>query len=218
MNETKLKVDIWSDVMCPFCYIGKRRIENALEKFPDRDTVQIEWHSYQLEPDLKTSGKENIYEYLASRKGQSLEWSRQMHERVVKMAEEVGLKYDFDHAVVANSFNAHRLLQLAKVKGVANDIEESLFRSYFTDGKDISDPEVLVSIGKQAGMKEQDIREVFNGGAYSEEVNNDIQEAYDIGVNGVPFFVFNNKYAISGAQPEEYFLQVLNQCRIEQEK
>ena len=216
MNETILKVDIWSDVMCPFCYIGKRRFEHALEKFPDADKVQIEWHSYQLEPDLKTSGKENIYEYLASRKGQSLEWSRQMHEHVVKMAADAGLKYDFDHAVVANSFNAHRLVQLAKEKGVANDVEESLFISYFTEGKDISELEVLVSIGKQAGINEEDILEVFKGNAYAEEVNNDIQDAYNIGVNGVPFFVFNNRYAISGAQPEEYFLQVLNQCMDEQ--
>ena len=211
MNESVLKIDIWSDVMCPFCYIGKRKLEHAIEQFPHKDQIQINWHSYQLDPEIKGENK-NIYQYLADKKGQSLAWSVKMHEQVVQMAREVGLTYNFEQSVVANSFKAHRLIQLAKTLHLDSEVEELLFHAYFTDGKDISNEQELISLGKLAGLPEDQLFALYQGNLFTEEVKHDINEAYNIGVNGVPFFVFNNKYAVSGAQAEAYFLQVLNHC------
>src|SRR4051812_16466246 len=119
-----MKVDIWSDIRCPFCYIGKRRFEEALDSFPHKDKIEVEWHSFELDPDMQTDTSANIYDYLAERKGQSREWAVQVHARVTQMAQEVGLDYNFDKAVTANTFNAHRLAQLAKTKQLGDAAEE----------------------------------------------------------------------------------------------
>lgn len=205
-----MKVEIWSDVMCPFCYIGKRRLEEALGQFNNAEAVQVEWRSFLLDADLKTDGQTNSHQYLAERKGISLEQSKKMHQNVVDLAKEVGLTYNFDKAVVANSFDARRLSQLAKQHGLDDAAEEALFKAYFTEGKDIADLEVLTEIGKQIGLDAAKVTEVLATDAYTQEVLADIDQAQTIGVRGVPFFVFNRKYAVSGAQPAEQFLQVLS--------
>jgi predicted DsbA family dithiol-disulfide isomerase len=220
LDHPKMKVEIWSDIMCPFCYIGKRNFESALNGFEGRDHMEIEWRSFQLDPTIPKSSpaKENVYQYLAKKKGLSYEQSAKMHERVIEMAKNAGLDYRFDKAIVANSFDAHRMIQLAKNKGLGDAAEERLFRAYFTEGKDFGDHETLISIGKEIGLPEEEIKSALVSDIYAEKVEQDIQEATEIGVQGVPFFVFDRKYAVSGAQPSEYFLQALNRSFEEWEK
>lgn len=206
-----MKVEIWSDVMCPFCYIGKRKFEQAMQQFDHAENIELEWHSFQLDPGIQAGHGKNLYEYLSERKGISVEQSVAMHDNVVKMAEEVGLTYNFDKAVVANSFDAHRLIQLAKKNGLGDEIEEKLFKAYFTDGKDFANHSVLSEIGREIGLNAEEVEQVLTDpNAYADAVRKDITEASRIGVRGVPFFVFDRKFAVSGAQPSEVFLNTLN--------
>ncbi len=220
LDPPKMKVEVWSDIMCPFCYIGKRNYESALSGFEGRDNIEIEWRSFQLDPTIPKSSpvKENVYQYLADKKGISYDQSAKMHDRVIRMAKDAGLDYRFDKAIVANSFDAHRMIQLAKEKGLGDAAEERLFRAYFTEGKDFGDHETLISIGKEIGLPEVEIKDALVSDAYAEKVEQDIQAATDIGVQGVPFFVFDRKYAVSGAQPPDHFLQALNQSLSEWKK
>ncbi len=156
-----MKVEIWSDVMCPFCYIGKRRFENALEQFPDKGQIEVVWKSFQLNPAMKTEPGKNINEYLAETKGWTLSYARQMNDYVTNMAKEVGLHYDFDKAIVANSFDAHRLIQLAKDNGKGDAMEEKLFKAYFTEGKNMADHETLIQLGTEIGLDPATIKKVF---------------------------------------------------------
>ncbi len=212
-----MKIEIWSDVMCPFCYIGKRNIEKALQSFDAKNKIEIEWKSFQLDPSIPQSFEKKIdaITYLAERKGISYEQSKEMHLNVVSSGEKVGLKFDFENAIVANSFNAHKLIQFAKTKNKGNEVEEHLFKAYFTEGKDINDIAFLISIGEKIGLNEQETNDIFSNEAYALNVKKDIQEAREIGVTGVPFFVFDGKYAISGAQPVETFINALNKSYTE---
>lgn len=208
---SKIKVEIWSDVVCPFCYIGKRRFEHALEKFPNRNDVEIEWRSFQLDPEVKPVPGMSINEYLAKRKGVSVAEGKQMNDYMADMAKEVGLHYDFDKAVVTNTTNAHQLIQLAKKHQLGDKAEERFFAAYYTEGQDLNNPETLVKLAAEIGLDETESRQVLQNDTYKEAVLHDQYEAAQVGARGVPFFVFNNKYAISGAQPTETFLQALNQ-------
>lgn len=199
--------------MCPFCYIGKRHLEEALLAFEGRDSVEITWKSYQLDPEipLKFDAPVGVYEYLAERKGWSMEHSVQMHDRVVAMASAVGLDFQFDKAVVANSLYAHRVIQLAKEKGLDNEIEEVFFRAYFTEGRDLASVEELVLLGESVGLLAADIRATIASENLAYRVSQDIQEGVNLGVRGVPFFVFDGKFGISGAEPIQVFIDTLNQ-------
>ena len=207
-----MKIEIWSDVMCPFCYIGKRRLENALQKFLHKDEIEIVWHSFQLDPDMISQPGKSIYEYLSERKGMSLERSEQLHKQLADTALLDGLEYNFGKAVIANSFNAHRLIQLAKQHNLGNEAEERLFHAYFTEGRNIADFETLVQLGFDIGLNTADVEKALKGDAFASEVKNDISEANLLGVQGVPFFVFDRKYAISGAQHSDVFLDVLEKA------
>ncbi len=207
-----MKVEIWSDVMCPFCYIGKRRFENALEQFPGKEHVEIEWKSFQLNPDMKTDPSKSINDFLAEHKGISVAQAKQMNDRVTAMAAEVGLQYDFDKAIAANSFDAHRLSHFAKRYGKQDAVEEALFKAYFTEGKNTADHETLVALAAEAGLNADETRAMLSGTGFADAVNNDIYEAQQVGARGVPFFVFDNTYAVSGAQPSELFLQMLKKA------
>ncbi|HAP37097.1 MAG TPA: disulfide bond formation protein DsbA [Bacteroidetes bacterium] len=207
-----MKAEIWSDVMCPFCYIGKRNFELALKEFPQKEQVEIEWKSFQLNPAMVTDPSKNINEFLAEHKGISVAQAKQMNDRVTEMAREVGLLYDFDKAIVANSFDAHRLSHFAKKHGVQNAVEELLFKAYFTEGKNTADHEILIAIAVEAGLNSEEARTMLASNQFADDVNSDIYEAQQVGARGVPFFVFDYKYAVSGAQPSELFLQVLNRA------
>jgi len=209
----KMKVEVWSDIMCPFCYIGKRNYETALKQFACSSEVEIEWHSFQLDPTIPASSDEKVtvYQYLADKKGMTYEQSVNMHKGLIQTAKAAGLTYNFENAIVANSFDAHKMIQLAKDKGLGDEAEERLFHAYFTEGKDFGSLDTLIELGTDIGLTEEDIRAAIQSDDYAYKVRLDIQEAQNIGVRGVPFFVFNRKYAISGAQPPLSFLQTLEQ-------
>jgi predicted DsbA family dithiol-disulfide isomerase len=210
-----MKIEIWSDVMCPFCYIGKRNFETALEQFSNKNGIEVEWKSFQLDPSLPEVQDSNYTDYLMVSKGLSRPQVEGMLNNVTQMAKGVGLEYDFDRAVMVNSFKAHRVLQLAKMRGLGDAAEERLFRAFFTEGRNIADDDTLLELGKEAGLNETEIRSSLSDERYSDMVKQDIQEARAIGVTGVPFFVFNRKYAVSGAQPPQAFLQTLEKAYAE---
>ncbi|SEM20320.1 protein disulfide-isomerase [bacterium A37T11] len=205
-----MKVEVWSDIMCPFCYIGKRHYEAALGQFGEADNVELEWKSFQLDPCIPAEGQQlTVYQYMAERKGFSVDQAKEMVGNVASMALQAGLVLDFDHAIVANSFDAHRLIHLAKTHNLGNVVKEKLFRAHFNEGKDIADATVLQQIGMEAGLGAAYVEAMLGSDQYAHEVAQDIEQARKIGVRGVPFFVFNDKYAISGAQPVENFRQTL---------
>lgn len=214
----KMQINIWSDVRCPFCYIGKKKFETALEKFPQKDKVEVVWHSFQLDPDLKTQPDSSTLEYFVKTKGVSEEQTKQMLGHATQMAKEVGLEFNIEESILANSLNAHRLIQFAKTKGLGNEIEEVLFKAHFTEKKNIDDLKTLVNIGVSIGLDEKETKEMLASDDFAYEVKQDEMQAKNIGVTGVPFFVFNNKYAVSGAQPSEAFLQTLEKSWEEYEK
>ncbi|MEX0609645.1 MAG: DsbA family oxidoreductase [Balneolaceae bacterium] len=207
-----MKVEIWSDIMCPFCYIGKRNFEHALEQFDDKNEIDIQWRSFELAPEMETDPSKNTYEYLAEKKGWTLDYTKKVHAQLTETAREAGLDYNFDTVVPANSFNAHRLLHLAADHQLQNELKERLFASHFTEGKNIDDKETLVQLGVEIGLPEEKIREILQSDLYADEVENDKYAARQVGVQGVPFFVLNNKYAVSGAQPSEVFLEALQKA------
>jgi predicted DsbA family dithiol-disulfide isomerase len=217
-EKNKMKVEIWSDVMCPFCYIGKRKFEAALNQFPEKENIQIIWKSFQLSPDMKTDPGKNINQFLAAHKGITLQEAKHMNDYVTQLAAKVGLVYDFDKAIVANSFNAHRLVHFAKHHGKQNEAEEQLFKAYFTDGKNTDDIATLIKLGTEIGLDATALKTVLETDKYAEDVKADIQEAHQIGVRGVPFFVFDRKYAVSGAQESPVFLQTLEKSFAEWRK
>lgn len=207
-----MKVDIWSDVRCPFCYIGKRKFEAALVQFEGKDEVEVEWHSFELDPNAETLPNVPAAEYLANRYGRPVEWAEEMQAGVTQTAAEVGLVFNLARSVVANSFDAHRLIQLAKAEGLADQIEEALFIAHFTNGRDISDHHTLIEIGLSVGLEQLTIAAMLRGTDFTDEVRYDEQTAQQIGIKGVPFFVFDQKLAVSGAQPPETFLGALRQA------
>jgi predicted DsbA family dithiol-disulfide isomerase len=207
--ENKLKIQIWSDIMCPFCYIGKRRIEAALDGFEHKNTVEIEWKSFELDAGFIPSPEDNVVEHLAEKYRKDTDWAQSMVDNMTQNAKTVGLDFHFEKAVLANSHNAHRLLHLAKKYQLANELEELLFKAYLTDGKDLNNLNTLTQLGIKVGLEEDVITQVLHSDMYSKEVKQDIEMAQRIGVQGVPFFVFDNKYAVSGAQPATVFLETL---------
>ena len=207
-----MKVDIWSDIACPWCYIGKRRFESALAEFPHRDEVEVVWHSYQLDPNLPEHYDGTEAEYLSTRKGLPEAQLRQMFEHVTEQAAGEGLSYDFDALVVANSLRAHQLLHLAKESGAANEVKEALLSAHFEKGTNIGDADELVQIGVGAGLDEAEIRAELTSGSRIPAVNADIREAAALGIQAVPTFVLDMKFAVSGAQPSEVFASALDQA------
>lgn len=211
-QQQEMTVEIWSDVMCPFCYIGKRRFEQALSQFEHAGQVKVRWKSFQLDPSLQTEPDKSVTQHLAEKKGWTLSYAKDMNDHVTRMAKEAGLDYRLDKAVVANSFKAHRLSHLAGEQGLGDAMEERLFKAYFTEGRNIDDDATLKELGTGIGLDARSVDEVLSGSRYADEVNEDIAEAQAVGVRGVPFFVINRKYAVSGAQSSEVFLGALGKA------
>lgn len=216
MNSNKIKIEIWSDIMCPFCYIGKRKLERAMANYKNASHFEIEWKSFQLDPDLKkeTYAADGLdtYDRVAQKYGKDRAWALEMHDSITQQAKDIGLTYNFDKVIVANSFDAHRLSHFAKKNQVGNELEELIFKAYFTDGKDVSDHQVLVELALEVGLDESETRSILASNAFADEVRFDIEESRNIGVRGVPFFVFDRKLAVSGAQPEELFIETLEKA------
>lgn len=207
-----MKIDIWSDIACPFCYIGKRNLQAALNEFESKDGVEIVYHSYQLDPNAKKEGKTNSVEDLAKKYGTSKAQAQQMIDRTVSMAKDVGLTFNYDILIETNTMDAHRLTHYAKKFQKDKEVVEEIFKAYFTDGLDVGDIEVLADLGARVGLDGEDIKKALNSDEYTSEVETDKYMATQYQISSVPFFVFNNKYAVSGAQPPEAFLEALNKA------
>ncbi len=213
-----MKIEIWSDVMCPFCYIGKRNFETALAQFADKENIEVEWKSYQLDPSLSETAEESQEDYLIKRKGMNREQVQGILAHVTEMAKQVGLKYHLDKSLMVNSEKAHQLIQFAKNKNLGDQIEERLFKAFFTEGKNIADIKTLTQLGKEIGLDENELQAAFTDDLYKYQMTQDIQEGQQIGVKGVPFFVFDRKYGVSGAQPSEAFLETISKSFTEWRK
>ena len=201
--------------MCPFCYIGKRRFDAALEHFAHKDEVQVVWKSFMLSPELKTDPSKKMDQLLAEHKSISIEEANGMHDYVTDMAANAGLTYNFDKAVVANTFNAHRFIHFAAQYGQQTEAEEKLFAAYFTEGRNIDDAQTLIDIALELGLETTKLAQAMSSGAFADEVVQDITEAQELQIQGVPFFVFDRKYAISGAQETAAFLDTMNKVHAE---
>ena len=214
-KQPSIEVEIWSDIMCPFCYMGKRKFEQALNQFADAGQVNVTWRSFQLQPDLRDQPGRNIQELLAESKGWGLEKSRKIHDQLADQARQLGLDYQFDKVVIANSFQAHRLIHLAKSQGLGDQAEERIFRAYFTEGKNTGDPETLMALGLEIGLAEAAVREMLGSDQFADQVHSEMAEAQTLGINGVPFFVIDRKWCISGAQDPQVFVAALEKARAE---
>lgn len=204
-----MKIEVWSDFACPFCYIGKRRLEQAIEKFPHRDNVEVEFKSFELDPNSPKDIDMNIHEILSQKYGMSVEQAKQMNANVGKQAEEVGLTYHFDTMIPTNTFDAHRLAKYAVDNGLGAQMNERLLKAYFTDSKKISDHDTLADLAEEIGLDRKEALTILSGTNFSDSVKANEEEARQLGITGVPFFVLNEKYAISGAQPVEAFSNAL---------
>ncbi|QDP39831.1 DsbA family oxidoreductase [Radiobacillus deserti] len=205
-----MKVEVWSDFVCPFCYIGKRRLEQALEQLPFKDQVNVEFKSFQLDPTTPAYTDKHIYESLAAKFGTTIDQVKEMNKGLIQQAAEIGLIYNYDDMKPTNTFDAHRLAKYAKTVGKEAELTEKLLHAYFTDNKNVGDTDTLAELAETVGMdKEKALETLQDKSAYADDVKTDESTARQIGVTGVPFFVLNNKYAISGAQPLETFTNAL---------
>ncbi|GGF99052.1 DsbA family oxidoreductase [Paenibacillus abyssi] len=207
-----MKVDIWSDFMCPFCYIGKRRFEAALERFSNKDDVEVVYRSFELDPNAKRDVDFDVHDMLASKYGMSRERAMSMNDDLTAQAQAVGLTYHFNTMILTNTFDAHRLAHFAAKHGKMTEMTERLLKAYFTESKHIGDHETLAALAEEVGLDKHEAAQMLAGDDYTKEVRADEQEAVNLGIRGVPFFVINNKYAVSGAQSSEVFLQALEKA------
>ena len=208
-----MKVEIWSDVVCPWCYIGKRRWETALSRFDGAAEVDVVWRSFQLNPDQPRGERTPQDEYLRRKLGGTLEQVRVLNARVAALATGEGLAYDFERYQVINTLDAHRVAHLGTALGAGDNVQERLLRGQLVEGEVLDDPETLVRLGSEAGLPADEVRDVVSTDRYAVEVAGDLELARALGINGVPFFVFDRRYGLSGAQPPEVILEVLETAR-----
>jgi len=209
-----ITIDIWSDVACPWCYIGKHRFEQALATFGEQagsPPVAVTWHSYQLAPDLPEKVSTSHAEYLGAKLGWSAEQVAAADRRITDLGRPLGLAFDFEANRVANTGRAHELLHFAREHGRQDAVKEALFKAFFEDGIDISDPDVLASVAEKAGLARDEAAQALASGRYGDAVRADRDEAARLGINGVPFFVLDSRYGLSGAQEPDTFLDALRQ-------
>ncbi|XVX20068.1 DsbA family oxidoreductase [Actinomycetota bacterium] len=210
--QPDVKIDIWSDIVCPFCYIGKRHLELALERFEHRDEVEVVWHSFELDPTIEPVADATLVEKIATKYGMSLGQSEASQRGIAERAAEVGLTFNWQDARFGNTFDAHRLVHLAAGHGLADAAHERLMRAYFTEGVAVGDTAELQRLGEEIGLPADEVRELLAGDAHSDAVRADEEQARAYGITGVPFFVLDGKYGVSGAQPVELFEQALAQA------
>jgi predicted DsbA family dithiol-disulfide isomerase len=204
-----MKVEIWMDVVCPWCYIGKRRFEKALAQFGRPNELEITFRSYELDPSAPYDSTRNSDEFLADKYHVSLPEAVQANERVSAIAAEEGLEFHLDRARPTNTLDAHRILQLAGIRRIRPAVEERFQRAFFTEGASLGDAGTLLGLSTEAGLRESDVRRVLAGQAFTLQVRADEREASDLGATGVPFFAFDRQQRITGAQPTELLLDLL---------
>ncbi len=211
-TEKTMKIEIWSDVACPFCYIGQAHLMEALSTFPEKDKIEIEWKSFILDPTLPQQTDDDLFTVLSERKGMPMEQVMQMTAHVENMASKAGLQLNFKKTVPVNTLKAHALLQLAKEKGKGNEAKQRLFKAYFEEGANLGKDGVLIALGKDLNLAEAELKNALSSDAYRLKVQGDVNTARQLGVSGVPFFVLDGKYSISGAQPTATMKQALAQA------
>ncbi|MDN9008974.1 DsbA family oxidoreductase [Brevibacillus laterosporus] len=204
-----MKVEVWSDFACPFCYIGKQRIEAALDKFEHKDDVELVFRSFELDPKAQRDVDYDVHGMLVAKYGMSRDQAIAMNENLSSKAKEVGLTFQFDTLILTNTFDAHRLAKYAFKQGKMNPMAQELFQAYFTDSRHLGDHETLVELAVKIGLDRDEALKVLASDDYSSEVRADEEEASRLGVSGVPFFVIDRKYAVSGAQSTDVFLNAL---------
>ncbi|HUS30242.1 MAG TPA: DsbA family oxidoreductase [Kofleriaceae bacterium] len=207
-----LGIDIWSDIVCPWCYIGKRRFEAALAKFSHAADVEVTFHSFELDPRSVRVHEGNHVEYLSKKFRVSAAQAQQMIDRVTANAAEAGLEFHLDRARGGNTFDAHRLLHLAKARGVQAPLKERLMRAYFTEGQSIAEHDVLAKLAGEVDIAEADARETLASDRFTDDVRGDEQMAGELGIQGVPFYVLGGRLGLSGAQPPDVMLQALERA------
>jgi len=207
----KLRIDVWSDIVCPWCYVGKRRLETALAQFPHRDAVEVVWRAFELDPSAPAVRDEGVphAERLARKYGITVARAEEMTQRLTEVAAADGLDFRFDRIRPGRTFDAHRLLHLAAERGLQDALKERLLRAYLTEGAAIGDHETLVRLASEVGLDADETRRVVSTDAYSADVRSEEDDARDIGITGVPFFVIGGRYAVSGAQPAELLLRAI---------
>jgi predicted DsbA family dithiol-disulfide isomerase len=207
-----VQVEVWSDIVCPWCYIGKRRLEKALEGFEHADEVELCWRSFQLDPAFPQGVHEPVFDSLAKKMNAGRDQIRGMTDQVKQVAEQEGLHYDFENGVMVNTFDAHRLTHLAKEKGLGDQAHERLMRAQLVEARVLNDADTLVELAGEIGLDAGEARTVLSGDAYTAEVENDIRAAQQLGATGVPFFVMDRAFGVSGAQPLEVFTAALEKA------
>lgn len=213
MSTNKMKVEVWTDIMCPYCYIGKLHYEKALRQFDHANEIELSWKAFQLNPNLPDKGNGYpVKDYLLNTAGYPEESVNRMFEGIARMAAASGVNYNLPNAIAANSRDAHRLIKMAAKKGADTAVLSSLGKAYFEDAKDYSDIELLVEIGKDAGLQEDEIRAMLASDDYAQEVDSDIQEAANLGIDTVPTFLIDRRQAIIGSESVEVFLETLNKA------
>jgi predicted DsbA family dithiol-disulfide isomerase len=207
--ERDVKVEIWSDVVCPWCAIGKRRFDEALAGFAHRDEVEVSFHSFELDPDAPPAQEGDLADHLAAKYGVSRERAEEMHRQMTETALADGWEFHFERARRGNTFDAHRLLHLAADRGVQEAVKERLFRGYFTEGEAIADHATLVRLVAEAGLDADEAAAVLASDRYADAVRADQRQAQAYGITAVPFFVVDRKYGVAGAQPADALREVL---------
>ena len=204
-----MKVEIWSDVTCTHCYTAKRKFERALSQFKNKDKIQVIWRSFELAPELKTDPTKFLPQFLQELHGIKLEQAQAMIEQVTNSVKEVGLDYNLNKAIPANSFNAHRLSHFAKDRGLQHKMEERIFKAYFIEGKNIDDIPTLMDIAEEIGLNASEVRNILETSKYADDVNLDLSEAKQIGITSVPRYIFNSSTIVSGVQESNIYLEIL---------
>ncbi len=207
--------DIWAEVVCPWCYSGNGRFERALARFDGASDVEVTWRSFQLNPEHPKGVRQAHDTYLAAKIGTTMEHVRALNDRVIGLAAAEGLDYDFERYQVVNTFDAHRLTHLAKARGLGLEIQERFLRAQLVEGEVLDDSDTLVRLSADVGVVADEARQVLQSDAFAPEVTNDLDEGRRLGVNGVPFFVFDRRFGVSGAQEADLFLQVLHRAQEE---
>ena len=210
----KLRIDIWSDIACPWCYVGKRRLEQALGRFAHRSEVEVVWRAFELDPSAPRvrDPRQSYAERLARKYGTTPAQAQGMIDRMVDTAAGDGLALRFDHIRPGNTFDAHRLLHLAHERGVQDALKERMLRAYLTEGQAIGEPEVLAPLAREVGLDDREVADLLAGDRCAAEVRQDEALARELGISGVPFFVVNGAVALSGAQPPETFQAAIDQA------
>ena len=211
-GKRKMQIEIWSDFVCPFCYMGKRRFEEALRQFEHRDAFEVVFRSFELDPNSRRDASINLVDHLAEKYSITKAAAKSNIENITMQAKMMGLEYHLEEAIQANTFDAHRVSHYAKTLNLMDEITERLMQAHFTEGLNIGDQDVLLALSEEVGLNREDVQKVLSQGQFGEEVRRDQQRARELGIRSVPNFLIDGRISVSGAQPIRVFLQALEEA------